>query len=231
MEEAKNLFINKQYQVALPAFKKLVSQQPANPNYNYCYGTCLLKTGSAKQAVKYLEFADKRKVGDASFYLGQAYEELYQFNNATTCYEAFRNQLLKRKDSTSEIDKLITRSKNGQNMLLGVEKVCVLDSFQIDKERFLSAYKLSKECGKLYMYKDFFKEQIHATVRFTRMREETESIMVELKMTIPIYIPVLKLLTVGVPLSYFLPTSLRSRMHELSVPYGRRSNYLLCFRR
>jgi tetratricopeptide (TPR) repeat protein len=156
LEEAKNLFINKQYQVALPAFKKLVSQQPANPNYNYWYGTCLLKTGSAKQAVKYLEFADKRKVGDAPLYLGQAYEELYQFDNATTCYETFRNQLLKRKESTSEIDKLITRSKNGQNMLLGVEKVCVIDSFQVDKERFLSAYKLSKECGKLYMYKDFF---------------------------------------------------------------------------
>jgi hypothetical protein len=42
-------------------------------------------------------------------------------------------------------------------MLKGVEDVCIIDSFVVDKESFLKVYKISEESGKLYKYKEFFK--------------------------------------------------------------------------
>ena len=44
-------------------------------------------------------------------------------------------------------------------MLKGVEEVCVIDSFVVDKANFLDAYKISEESGKLFSYNSFFKTE------------------------------------------------------------------------
>ena len=41
-------------------------------------------------------------------------------------------------------------------MLKGVEEVCIIDSFVVDKRNFLATYKLSEESGKLFTYNQFF---------------------------------------------------------------------------
>lgn len=43
-------------------------------------------------------------------------------------------------------------------MLKGVEEVCFIDSFVVDKEKFLDAYKISPESGKLFMYDTYFND-------------------------------------------------------------------------
>ena len=160
LEEAKVLFQNEQYYEALPAFKKLVIQQPSNPSINYWYGACLCYTNSAPQSVKYLDMAVKRKVEDAAFPLAQAYEKMYRFGTAATYYTAYRNTLIKRKTSTYKVDRYIQHCRMGQNMMLGIEKVCVVDSFCVAKSEFLKAYKLSPDCGKLYMYNEYFQSPL-----------------------------------------------------------------------
>lgn len=156
LEEAKILLQNKQYYEALPAFKKFVTQQPNNANYNYGYGMCLLYTNDAKTAIKYLDAAFKKKVEDAALPLAEAQEQIYHFGTAATCYTAYRNTLLKRKAATKDIDRLIVHCRMGENMMQGIEKVCVVDSFVVDKNKFLKAYKISTDCGKLYMLTDYF---------------------------------------------------------------------------
>lgn len=42
-------------------------------------------------------------------------------------------------------------------MLKGVEDVCVIDSFVIDKVNFFKVYKISEEFGKFFIYNDYFK--------------------------------------------------------------------------
>lgn len=42
-------------------------------------------------------------------------------------------------------------------MLKGVEEVCFIDNFVVDKKNFLDAYKISPESGKLFMYDTYFK--------------------------------------------------------------------------
>lgn len=156
LEEAKALFLDKQYGKALPAFKKYVNLQPTNPSLNYWYGVCLLKTGEAKASIKHLNFANRYKIADAPLSLGEANELLYRFSNALIYYNTYRTNLVNKKLPTKDIDNLITHCKNGQNMLQGIEKVCIIDSFVVDKTGFLNTYKLDSECGKLYMYNDFF---------------------------------------------------------------------------
>lgn len=44
-------------------------------------------------------------------------------------------------------------------MLKGVEDVCIIDSFVVDKATFLNAYKISEESGKLFTFNKFFQTE------------------------------------------------------------------------
>jgi tetratricopeptide (TPR) repeat protein len=171
LEEGRALLTNEQYDEALPIFQKIATQQPANATAGFLYGECLLKTGKTKESLKYLDNAVRRKVPDAALYQGEAYEQLYYFDKALFSYNAYRTSLTLKKKPTAEVDKLIAHCKIGHAMMTGVEKVCVIDSFVVDKASFLSAYCLSKECGHLYTYKDFFKtdETFSTTVHETEL--------------------------------------------------------------
>lgn len=158
LAEAKALYEKKEYEKARPAFKKLVRTQPANGNYNLWYGVCCLETGEAAEALKYLETAVKKRTPGGQLYLARAYNDLYRFEDAVTTYETYISDLNKRKRPTQEAEKLLEKSRSNLRMLKGVEEVCFVDSFVVDKENFLEAYKLSHESGKLFMYNSYFKD-------------------------------------------------------------------------
>lgn len=159
LEQARTLFTKGDYEKAKPVFKKYVQSQPANGNYNYWYGACCLKTGEAQKAIKYLETAVKKRITGGQFYLGQAYNDAYQFEDAVVCLEEYIDELSKRKKSTEEAEALLEKSKADLRMLKGVEDVCIIDSFVVDKANFLNAYKISEESGKLFTYNDFFETE------------------------------------------------------------------------
>lgn len=50
----------------------------------------------------------------------------------------------KKKRDTSAAEKELDRCRQAARMLRGTENVAVIDSFVVDKNNFLSAYKLSK---------------------------------------------------------------------------------------
>ena len=58
-------------------------------------------------------------------------------------------------------------------MLKGVEDVCVIDSFVIDKANFLKAYKISEESGKLFTYNDYSRRKAIIREQFTKQKSET----------------------------------------------------------
>ncbi len=49
LAQAKQLFLNGEFEQAKPAFQKLVKQAPSNANYNYWYGACCYETGEKKK--------------------------------------------------------------------------------------------------------------------------------------------------------------------------------------
>lgn len=156
LAQAQALYEKGQYEQAKPAFKKFVKSQPSNGNYNLWYGVCCLNTGEPEEAVKYLETAVKRRATGGQLYLAQAYNDSYRFEDAVSTYEEYIAELTKRKRSTTEAEKLLEKSKNDLRMLKGVEEVCVIDSFVVDKKNLLEAYKISPESGKLFMYDTYF---------------------------------------------------------------------------
>lgn len=159
LEQARTLFSKGDYEKAKPVFKKYAKSQLANGNYNYWYGVCCLKTGEAEEAVQPLEMAVKKRVTSGQLYLGQAYSATYRFEDAINCLEEYITELKKRNKSTEEAEKLLEKSKSDLRMLKGVEDVCIIDSFIVDKTTFLNAYKISEESGKLFTFNEFFKTE------------------------------------------------------------------------
>lgn len=57
-------------------------------------------------------------------------------------------------------------------MLKGVEDVCIIDSFVVDKATFLHAYKISEESGKLFTFNDFSRQK--EIIRGLSMKQKLE---------------------------------------------------------
>lgn len=156
LEEGKNLYDKGEYNKAKPVFAKYLKSNPSNGNYNLWYGVCCLKTGDSNEAIKYLEIAVKKRMSEGKPYLAEAYNVQYRFEDAIKCYEEYIAELNRRKKPTTDLNVLLDKAKNNLRMLKGVEQVSFIDSFIVDKQEFLNAYKISKESGTLTMYDNFF---------------------------------------------------------------------------
>ncbi len=154
LEQAKQLFLAGEYEQAKPVFQKLVKQAPSNANYNYWYGVCCYETGEKQEAQPYLEKSAARKVIDAYLYLARLYYDFYRFDDAVDNYEEHINWLEKKKRPTEQAEAELETAKLAVRMIKGVEDVAVIDSFVVDKDDFLSVYKISKESGQVYRAKD-----------------------------------------------------------------------------
>lgn len=156
LEQAKAYYNKGEYAKAKPVFKRFVKSQPANGNYNLWYGVCCLKTGEPGVALKYMQTAVKKRITSGQLYLAQTYDALYRYDEAIETYEEYISELEKRKRSTEEAERLLEKSRANLRLLKGVEQVCVIDSFVVNKKEFLAAYKISPESGALYTYSQYF---------------------------------------------------------------------------
>lgn len=156
LTQARSWFSEGKYAEALPVFQRYVKQSPSNTNYNYWYGVCCVETGLYAEAIPYLEKAAKRKLLDAYPYLLHAQTELYLFDDVVTNAEAYIELLASHKQSTEAGEHLLTRARMASLMLRGTEQICIIDSFVIDKDNFLSVYHIGRESGTVDTYDHFF---------------------------------------------------------------------------
>ena len=152
--QARKWFTEGKFEKAKPVFKKLVRQSPGNTNYNFWYGACCYETGELMHSLPYLEKAAKRKVINGYLYLSKAYYDLYRFDEAVENLEEHIFWLNKKNRDTSHAEQLMVKLRKGCNMIRSVENVTVIDSFVVNKDNLLSAYKLSPQSGHLTMAKD-----------------------------------------------------------------------------
>lgn len=154
LSQAKNWFLEGKFAEAKPVFRKLVKQSPSNASYNFWYGACCYETGEKAEAQPYLERSAARKVINAYLYLGKLYYDLYRFDEAIENIENHIYWLEQKKKDTTEAEKELDRCRRAARMLRGTENIVVIDSFVVDKQDFLSAYKLSKESGEINVNAD-----------------------------------------------------------------------------
>ena len=149
LSQAQKWFTDKEFDKAKPVFQRLVKQSPSNANYNFWYGACCYETGELQESVPYLEKSAERKVINGFLYLSKAYFDLYRFDEAIENLEDHIYWMERKNRDTSELDTLMNRYRMGARMMRGVENVAVIDSFVVDKNDFLQAYKINEESGKV----------------------------------------------------------------------------------
>lgn len=149
IREAQQLFTEKKYEAAKPIFQKYLNQSPQNGNYNYWFGVCCFETGEVDKAIPYLEKGVERRMVNASLFLAKAYAHNYRYDEAIPLMETYISQLQKRKEPVERFESLLSKFRQGDRMLHGVERITVIDSFVVDKDNFLQAMHLSKEAGKI----------------------------------------------------------------------------------
>lgn len=156
--EARKLFLEGDYEKAKPIFLKYLRRTPKDANLNYWYGACCYHTQDTIDAEPYLLFAAEKKIQGAYACLGNYYYDKERFNDAAVNYEKYISLLTD--DSLKTVYRLrLNTTKKLSRMIKTTEKVCFVDSFVVDKDVFLNAYKLSSETGTLTPYNSFFQKK------------------------------------------------------------------------
>ena len=147
--QARKWFVEGEYAKAKPVFAKLVKSNPKSGSLNYWYGVCLNETGEHDKALPYLKKAIDSDVENAYRYMGDYCLADGNYEEALDHYDTYLNKV----DPTDTMFVVYTRraerAKHELKFYKRVEKVVFVDSIVVAKEKFLEAYMLGRECGKI----------------------------------------------------------------------------------
>lgn len=152
---ARKLFQQGEYAEAKPMFQKLLKKSPKDAECNYWYAVCCMETDDTVDVLPMLEYAASRKISNAYRYLGDYYLSHFNYPQAMTCYSDFidMTKVDSLRDRYQERLSEVTRLNR---MVMKCEKVCIIDSFVVDKQNFLSVYNIGNEAGTVATQADFF---------------------------------------------------------------------------
>lgn len=167
-EKARALFLDGKYAEAKPLFQKLLKGAPRDGSYNYWYAVCCYETNDTVADIeKMLKYAVTRKVNNAHRYLGDMYKRYYRYDEAIASYEEFIDAC-DDEELVALYEDRCEHVKRLHRMIKMTERVCVIDSFVVDKSSFLSVYRTGRDIGKLAMAGEFFcKTDAQGTVAVT----------------------------------------------------------------
>lgn len=155
-EKARTLFMDGKYEEAKPLFQKLLKNSPRDGSYNYWYAVCCYETNDTVADVeKMLKYAVTRRVNNAHRYLGDMYKRDFRYDEAVESYENFIDGC-NDEELVAFYEERCEHVKRLQRMMKMTERVCVIDSFVVDKSNFLSVYRTGRDIGKLAAATDFF---------------------------------------------------------------------------
>ena len=167
-EKARALFLDGKYAEAKPLFQKLLKGAPRDGSYNYWYAVCCYETNDTVADIeKMLKYAVTRKVNNAHRYLGDMYKRYYRYDEAIASYEEFIDAC-DDEELVALYEDRCEHVKRLHRMIKMTERVCVIDSFVVDKSSFLFVYRTGRDIGKLAMAGEFFgKTDAQGTVAVT----------------------------------------------------------------
>ncbi|HEU4719223.1 MAG TPA: carboxypeptidase regulatory-like domain-containing protein, partial [Bacteroidia bacterium] len=150
------------YAKAMPLYSQLLANHPADPNYNYKYGVCVLYASSEKdKALPFLEkaSADPKADADVWFYLGKAYHLNYQFDQAIVAYTKYKQLVGEKKAEKMQVDNQIAMCKTGRKLLKAITDITVLEKAELNEQDFYKHYDLKSAgySGQLLAEPDEFK--------------------------------------------------------------------------
>lgn len=165
LSQAKIDYKNGEFSKALPIFERELSGKPTDPSLNLWTGVCLFEIGgNVKIAEDYLLIAAKRNLPESYLYLGDIYVKQYRVSEAKAQYDRYAKARPKEKETT-----LSNRNQYLEKLQRAIsitEDIQIIDSLIVNKEAFLSAYRLSSDAGSLMAFNDIFEasKKIESTV-------------------------------------------------------------------
>lgn len=165
LSQAKIDYKNGEFLKVLPIFERELNGKPTDPSLNLWVGVCLFETGgNLKSAEEYLLIASKRNLPESYLYLGDIYVRQYRVSEAKSQYDRYAKARPKERETTlanrnQYLEKL-------QRAISRTEDIQIIDSLIVNKDIFLSAYKLSPDAGSLSAFNDVFEtnKKIESTV-------------------------------------------------------------------
>ncbi len=151
-KQADKHFSNSNYVDAAPLYSQLLSLFPHDPLLNFRYGLSLMESGKEKTpAIVYLEFATKNPPvpEDAWLYLGKAYMVANNYSKATDAFTKYKSIAQPAKSKHAEIDLLLSNSRNAVEVSKTRKDVAILNSREVKRSNFYTAYDFSETAGKL----------------------------------------------------------------------------------
>ncbi|MBN2812500.1 MAG: PD40 domain-containing protein [Bacteroidales bacterium] len=128
--EAADHFAAGDFDKALPLYRKLLSQFPAEPAYQFGTGVCLVNLNtSLQEAIQLLRAASLSGQEPLShYYLGRALHLYYAFDDAIKAYSKFALAGKKTDKKAYDVERLITMARNGLNFTRSGKPVKVQDT-------------------------------------------------------------------------------------------------------
>ena len=139
--EAEVLFNTGNYIEAKVIYEKLLKKKPKDALLNFCYAKCLyyLEDFSAKY---FFDIANE-KYPQGHRLMGDLYFSKYHFAEAANEYKCF----LEKGNEDADLTQKLKQCTIGAEMLNHVELIYIIDSLVVNKNNFLSKYKLPNEAG------------------------------------------------------------------------------------
>ena len=162
-KEARSLFNEGKFIEAKEAYQHLLSKAPNQSEYNYFFGRASMELKDFPAAIIPLSKASRNNYQNSALYLAWAYNQNYQYEKAIETLDKYIALQKRRRKSTEEAENMLTEVRKNFRMLKGVEKVCVIDSFIVDKNNFLASYRISKESGSIYNFVEYFNLPLDTT--------------------------------------------------------------------
>ncbi|MBD5229459.1 MAG: hypothetical protein HDS69_05415 [Bacteroidales bacterium] len=136
---------------ATEALDSAAASQPKNAEIDYLRGKCLVASNNDAAAVKAFTEANRKGSNNALLDLAEIAIREYRVDDADDYIDSYKAYLTKNKrkklpDNSVDLAPQLMRTRS---MLDRVEKIVVFDSIVVDKDEFLSAYRLSPEAGAL----------------------------------------------------------------------------------
>ncbi len=139
---------------AIETLKEFLGYEPKNAEGRLLLGELAWATGQDSLAEAVLDEARRQGSRDALLKLAEMAIDTYRFDRAEELLDSYvRTNAGKRRRKAAPVDedaaRLRERLQRLQGLMERVERIAVIDSVNVDAGRFLSAYRLSPESGKV----------------------------------------------------------------------------------
>jgi len=158
LSQAKILYTKGEFKKAIPAFKEGLQAKPKDPSLNLWYGVCLFETGNIEASFSYLNFAENKRLPEASHYLAKYYLKSLSPDTALIFIDKYLENT-KISAGNKEKGLLVKASiESCMEQLQHVEDICFIDSVVLQKKDLFSAVALTEEAGKIVLVHTAFKD-------------------------------------------------------------------------